>query len=83
LRYLGKICINAKLNHTREIVVMEIIARTAQKLIKDGLLYLSEDEEASFTMNNIRKCVKHYLNEIFNVYDLINKDQPPSSDPLA
>ena len=36
-------------------------------LIKDGLVFLSEDEEAGFTSNNIKKCVQHYLHEIFNI----------------
>jgi len=65
LRLLGKICTNAALNHTREIAVTEVVARAAKKLVKDGLVFLSEDDEAGFTMHNIKKCVQHYLHEIF------------------
>ena len=49
MRYLGKICTNAQLNHTREIAVIEIIARASKLLIRDGLVFLSEDEDAGFT----------------------------------
>jgi len=66
LRLLGKICTNAALNHTREIAVTEVIARAAKMLIKDGLVFLSEDDEAGFTMGNIKKCIQHYLHEIFS-----------------
>ena len=48
LRYIGKICTQAELNHTREISVTEVIARASKVLIKDGLVFLSEDEEAGF-----------------------------------
>jgi len=57
LRLLGKICTTAALNHTREIAVTEVVARAAKKLVKDGLVFLSEDEEAGFTTGNIKKCV--------------------------
>lgn len=67
LRYLGKICTGAGLNHTREIAVIEVISRAAKTLIKDGLIFLSEDEEAEFSNLNIRKSVHHYLKEIFNM----------------
>lgn len=67
MRYLGKICTNAQLNHTREIAVIEVLSRAARMLIKDGLVYLSEDEETGFTSTNIKKCVQHYLHEIFNL----------------
>ena len=57
MRLLGKICTTAALNHTREIAVTEVVARAAKKLVKDGLVFLSEDEEAGFTTGNIKKCV--------------------------
>lgn len=49
LRYLGKICSHAALNHTREVAVIEIIARASQILIKDGLVFLSEDQDSGFS----------------------------------
>jgi hypothetical protein len=57
------------LNHIREICVIEVIARSAKLLIKDGLTFLADDEEAGFQTENIKKCVLHYLLEIFNVAD--------------
>ena len=57
LRHLGKICTVAELNHTREIAVTEVIARSAKILIKDGLTFISEDEDSGFSFNNARKCV--------------------------
>jgi len=53
--------------------VIEVVARAAKLLIRDGLVFLSEDEQASFTSSNINKCVQHYLHEIFNL----------NEDPLA
>jgi hypothetical protein len=47
--------------------VIEVIARSAKLLIKDGLTFLADDEEAGFQTENIKKCVLHYLLEIFNV----------------
>ena len=66
LRYLGKVATTAELNHTREIAVTEIIARASKILIKDGLTFLSEDEESGFSHNNVRKLLQHYMHEIFN-----------------
>lgn len=66
MRYLGKVCTQAQLNHIREIAVIEVIARAAKVLIKDGLTFLADDEEAGFKSANIKKCVLHYLLEIFN-----------------
>ena len=57
LRHLGKICTVSTLNHTREIAVTEVIARSAKILIKDGLTFLSEDEDSGFSFNNARKCL--------------------------
>lgn len=56
----------AELNHIRELCVIEVIARSAKLLIKDGLTFLADDEEAGFQSGNIKKCVLHYLLEIFN-----------------
>ena len=66
LRYLGKICTVSQLNHIREIAVIEIVSRAAKLLIRDGLVFLSEDESAGFKSQNINKCIQHYLHEIFN-----------------
>ena len=57
LRLLGTICTKSALNHTREIAVTEVVARSAKKLIKDGLLFLSEDEESGYTTENIKKLI--------------------------
>jgi hypothetical protein len=38
-------------------VVIEVIARSAKLLIKDGLTFLSDDEETGFKDENIKKCV--------------------------
>ena len=46
--------------------MIEVIARSAKLLIKDGLTFLADDEEAGFQSGNIKKCVLHYLLEIFN-----------------
>ena len=51
----------------REMAVVEVIARSAKVLIKDGLTFLADDEEAGFKSENIKKCVLHYLQEIFNM----------------
>jgi hypothetical protein len=48
LRYIGRICTQADLNHIRELCVIEVIARSAKLLIKDGLTFLADDEEAGF-----------------------------------
>lgn len=69
MRFLGKLCTNSKFNHIREIAVIEIISRAAKLLIRDGLVFLSEDRDAGFTCKNINKCVTHYLHEIFNLVD--------------
>lgn len=47
--------------------VIEVIARSAKLLIKDGLTFLADDEEAGFKSENIKKCILHYLLEIFNM----------------
>ena len=53
--------------------MIEVIARSAKLLIKDGLTFLADDEEAGFMTENIKKCVLHYLFEIFNY----SADQSP------
>lgn len=47
--------------------VIEVIARSAKLLIKDGLTFLADDEEAGFKSDNIKKCILHYILEIFNM----------------
>lgn len=78
LRYMGKICTTSTLNHTREIAVIEVIARAAKLLIRDGMVFLSEDEDAGFTQKNISKCLQHYLHEIFNLVDDGKRDKMSS-----
>lgn len=48
-------------------IVIDVVARAAKLLIKDGLTFLADDEEAGFKGENIKKCVLHYLHEIFNM----------------
>mmetsp|Transcript_10433 Transcript_10433/g.10476 ORF Transcript_10433/g.10476 Transcript_10433/m.10476 type:complete len:190 (-) Transcript_10433:1090-1659(-) len=66
MRHLGKLCTFAQLNHQRKMGVIEVIARCAKVLIRDGLTFLADDEEAGFKKDNIHKCVLHYILEIFN-----------------
>lgn len=66
MRHLGLVCTKAELNHIRELCVIEVIARSAKLLVKDGLTFLSEDEDAGFKSANIKQCVLHYMHEIFN-----------------
>lgn len=47
--------------------MIEVIARSAKVLIKDGLTFLADDEEAGYKSENIKKLVHHYLLEIFNL----------------
>jgi hypothetical protein len=47
--------------------VIEVVARSTKLLIRDGLTFLADDEEAGFKGDNIKKCVLHYLQEIFNM----------------
>ena len=42
MRHLGKVCTDAALNHTRELLVIEVISRCAKLLIRDGLSVLAE-----------------------------------------
>ena len=42
MRHIGKLCSEAVMNHTRELLVMEVIARCAKLLIRDGLAVLAE-----------------------------------------
>ena len=42
MRHLGRVCSEAALNHTREILVIEVISRCAKLLIRDGLAVLAE-----------------------------------------
>lgn len=69
MRHLGLVCTKADLNHIRELCVIEVITRSAKLLVKDGLTFLADDEEAGFQVANIKKCVLHYLLEIFNAED--------------
>ena len=66
LRMLGKICTTAQLNHTREIAVTEVVARSAKLLMLDGIRFLSSDDENAFTGANLKKLIASYLREIFN-----------------
>ena len=42
MRHLGKVCSDSQLNHTRELLVIEVISRCAKLLIRDGLAVLAE-----------------------------------------
>ena len=41
--------------------VIEVIARSAKQLIKDGFTFLADDSEAGFKSDNIKKCILHYF----------------------
>ena len=41
--------------------MQEVLVRSAVHLIKDGLIYLSEDESQTFDDYNIKKCIVHYI----------------------
>ena len=47
MRHLGRVCAEAALNHTRELLVMEVISRCAKLLIRDGLAVLAEQRPSS------------------------------------
>ena len=74
MRHLGKICTEAQLNHTRELVVIEVVSRCAKLLIRDGLAVLAETEaspdelasndgkrESKYTSQNVKKLILHYI----------------------
>jgi hypothetical protein len=75
MRDVGRIAMEATMNHTKELAVIEVISRCAKLLIRDGLTVLAEtsaDEVAEqgvavpeagnrFTSTNIKKCILHYL----------------------
>ena len=76
MRHLGKICTEASLNHTREMVVIEIVSRCAKLLIRDGLTVLAETEgspeesksseyvrnqQSKYTSTNVKKLILHYI----------------------
>lgn len=64
VRYLGRFATEIEHNHLRELATREIIARSIKVLVRDGLSFL-RDEPNGFTKEDIKKCVIHYLNEIF------------------
>ena len=58
--------------------MIEVIARSAKVLIRDGLTFLAEDEEAGFQSANIKRCVVHYLQEIFNLSESVQSTSTQS-----
>eukprot|EP00744_Colponema_vietnamica_P001049 GILI01001788.1.p1 GENE.GILI01001788.1~~GILI01001788.1.p1 ORF type:complete len:1045 (+),score=336.05 GILI01001788.1:182-3316(+) len=66
LRCLGRMAVETPHNHLRELAVREILARTIKVLVRDGLSFLAEDP-SGFTEEDVKKCVLHYLNEVFTV----------------
>jgi len=67
MRNVGRLAMEAKMNHTKELAVIEVVARCAKLLIRDVLTVLAETSpsEKRFTTENIKKCILHYLHEIF------------------
>ena len=85
MRHLGKVCAEASLNHTRELLVIEVVSRCAKLLIRDGLSVLAETripidqdngEEAKepspsqFTGFNVKASVLHYIHQIFDMQNV-------------
>jgi len=66
IRYLGRMATEIKHNFLKEIAVREILARAIKVLIRDGLSFL-KDEPNGFTIEDVKKCVLHYLNEILTL----------------
>ena len=60
MRFLGKLAAAVRYNHTRELMVREMIARTVKVLIRDGLSFLEDYNE-----NDAKAVIVHYLNQIF------------------
>ena len=69
------------MNHTREIVVIEVVSRCAKLLIRDGLAVLAETEAglgeqvtgdykdgtvSKYTSENVKKLILHYIHQIFD-----------------
>ena len=42
MRNVGRIAMEAKMNHTKELAVIEVLSRCAKLLIRDGLVVLAE-----------------------------------------
>lgn len=86
MRHLGKVCSEASLNHTREILVIEVISRCAKLLIRDGLAVLAEskatveapdDDQEEVKMVASNQCNDHnikrcVLHYIHQIFDLKN-----------
>ena len=58
MRHIGKICSEAALNHTRELLVIEVISRCAKLLIRDGLAILAEQRATIDQPENEEEEVK-------------------------
>ena len=65
MRNVGRLAMEASMNHTKELAVIEVVSRCAKLLIRDGLNVLQEEKR--FTSENIKKCILHYIHEIFKV----------------
>lgn len=65
MRYLGKLCTEAHMNHIREIAVIEVIARSTKAIVRNALASLSQEEAEAFTKDSIRKCVHDHLRGLF------------------
>jgi hypothetical protein len=80
MRNVGRIALECSMNHTKELAAIEVISRCAKLLIRDGLTVLAETsaEELGayeavegglnrFTSENVKKCILHYIHEIFKI----------------
>jgi len=46
---------------------MDVLTRSVKLLVKDGLTFLAEEEEAGFKGANIKEYIAHYLQEVFQI----------------
>ena len=74
LRYLGRMATECEYNFLKELAVREILALSIKVLVRDGLSFL-RDEPNGYTMEDVKKCVLHYLNEIFTLEERASSKQ--------
>lgn len=73
MRFLGRIATDADHNYHRELAVREILSRAMKVLIRDGLSFL-KDEPNGFTVDDVKKCVLYYYNELLSKYKSESSD---------
>ena len=70
MRHLGKVCADASLNHTRELLVIEVVSRCAKLLIRDGLAVLAETRATVEQPGNDDEEVKEVANNSFTLLNI-------------